>query len=120
MTSLLSPAPAVKPNRSKPARFARILATFPNGTRLVEIEERGPRSLLKLTHYYVSPLPAEFGKAFRWAKFAHQGGEVRDVNIGDGAEHPASCECLGHERWSHRTVCRHIACTRKLLDEGKL
>jgi hypothetical protein len=36
------------------------------------------------------------------------------------ADHPASCECLGHLRHGHRIVCKHIACTRALLQAGKL
>ena len=39
------------------------------------------------------------------------------VNIGGDGE-PASCECKGHARWSHRTVCKHIACLRALVERG--
>jgi hypothetical protein len=104
--------------RVKPARFVRVLSTFSNGQILVEIEDRYPRSF-KLTHYYITPLPADYGRAFRFSKFACEGGEEYFVNIGDSSA-PASCDCLGHLKHGHKTTCRHVACARALIAEGDL
>jgi hypothetical protein len=111
------PAP-VAPVKSKKARFVRVLSRFFDGQVLIEIEDRFPRSH-KLTHYYVTCLPADFGRAFRFSKFACEGGEEYHVNVGDDSN-PASCECKGHLQHGHKTVCRHVACARALLAVGKL
>jgi hypothetical protein len=113
VASISSPRPRVKP-----ARFVRVLSRFSNGQILVEIEDRYPRSY-KLTHYYLTSLPADFGRAFRFSKFACEGGEEYHVNVGGEGE-PASCDCLGHLKHGHKTVCRHVACTRALIAAGKL
>ena len=102
----------------KSARFARVLGRLDNGELMVEVEDRRPTTS-KFSHYYISPIPADYGKAFRFEKFAAEGGEVYAVNLGDERE-PASCECLGHLRFGHKTVCRHIASARALVGAGKL
>jgi hypothetical protein len=124
MSTVSSDAPAVKPARKprpKKERCARVL--FPrllSGDMLVEVLERTSATAEPAyTCYYVREIPADFGRAFRWEKFVCQGGEVYCVNVGD-ASTPASCECKGHEKWGHKTVCKHVACTRKLIAEGKL
>src|SRR5258708_7939964 len=94
-------------------RTARVLMTLSDGALLVEVTDGE-----LLSHYYVTSLPGDFGRAFRWEKFACQGGEVYAVNVGD-RDNPASCECKGHLRWGHRTVCRHVACSRALIKAGK-
>src|SRR4051794_9275357 len=99
MTTISSPARPVKTTRKKKDRTARVLLSLAAGGLLVEIADGE-----LLPHFYVPPPPADFGRAFRWAKFECQGGEVYAVNVGD-ADHPASCECMGHLRWGHRTVC---------------
>jgi hypothetical protein len=94
-----------------------VLARLPLcGDLLVRIEERGPRSTFE-RHYYVRSIPSDFGRAFRWEKFSVEGGETYHVNL-DGE--PGTCECKGHLAHGHKTVCKHIACSRKLIAEGKL
>jgi hypothetical protein len=95
-----------------------VLGKLLTGELLVRIEEVGPRSSLERC-YYVKAIPADFGKAFRWEKFAIDGGEVYCVNLGDPNTAP-SCECKGHLHHGHKTVCKHLACTRALIVEGAL
>jgi hypothetical protein len=110
-----NPRPRVK---AKKERTARVVSRFSNGQILVEIEDRFPRSV-KLTHYYVTPLASDYGVAFRFSKFACEGGEEYHVNVGGEGE-PASCDCLGHLKHGHKTTCRHVACARALIAAGKL
>ncbi len=124
MSTVSSDAPAVKPARKprpKKERFARVLSPrLLSGDMLVEVLERtSPTAEPTYTCYYVREISADFGRAFRWEKFVCQGGEVYHVNVGDD-NHPASCECLGHLKHGHKTVCKHVACTHKLIAEGKL
>ena len=116
MATVSSPRPRVK---SKKPRFVRVLSRLPLcGELLVRIEERG-KTTSTFRHYYVSPLPADFGRAFRWEKFGVEGGDVYAVNIGDEST-PATCECKGHLAHGHKTVCKHLACTRALIAAGKV
>ena len=103
---------------AKPSRFLRVIGEPVAGRLMVEVEDRRPTTS-KYTHYFVSELTADYGRAFAFEKFGTEGGERYALNLGDG-ETPASCECLGHLRWNHRTECRHIACARKLIDLGKV
>jgi hypothetical protein len=124
MATVSSPVPAVKTTRqSRPKKIRTVTVLnpcLPSGAVLVEVCEcSNPTAEPKLTHYYVHAIAADFGRGFRWDKFACQGGEVYHVNIGDES-HPASCECLGHLHHGDRTVCKHIAATRALFAEGKL
>jgi len=74
-------------------------------------------------YYIVTPIPADYGTAFRVAK--QHPTEDRDlavyhVNIGDmhdPAAVDASCECPG---FCYRGKCRHILGIRTLIDSGKL
>jgi hypothetical protein len=72
--------------------------------------------------YYLQPLPADFGLAFRLTKLAHQveAGmpDHYDVRLDPRGRH--SCECLGHLRHGHKTVCRHVAACVALVASGKL
>lgn len=104
--------------RTPTTRLIHVLSRFESGTLLVEIEDRRPTTSVR-THYYVSAIPADFGRGYRFEKFACQGGEVYAVNVGDAGE-PASCECLGHLRHGHKTVCRHVAAAKALVEAGKV
>jgi hypothetical protein len=66
-------------------------------------------------HYWLTPLPSDFGRAFRLTKFLHQGGEQYDVLL-DGDQ--STCECLGHLRW--QTPCKHISALLQLDLAGRL
>jgi hypothetical protein len=114
MSTIPSPAPHVK---AKKQRFVRVLAYLPRcGDLLVRIEEITGRTTFQ-RHYYVRPISSDFGKAFAWEKFSVEGGETYHVCL-DGDR--ATCECKGHLAHGHRTVCKHIAATRKLIEQGKL
>jgi hypothetical protein len=65
------------------------------------------------SHYWLKPLPADFGRAFRLEKFGT--GESYDVLL-DGDR--STCECMGHLRW--QTWCKHIVALRQLEAAGKL
>ncbi len=116
--STVSSSPRPVKSKAKKERYVRVLGFLSNcSDHLVRIEERGQYDST-FSHYYVREIPADFGRGFRWEKFAIEGGDTYSVNIGD-KDHPASCECLGHLHHGHRTVCKHVACTRKLIAEGK-
>jgi hypothetical protein len=116
-TTTAAPTATRKP-RKKPERFARVLGKLFSGDLLVRIEERGPRSSIE-RRYCVRSIPSAWGQAFVWEKLGIDGGDVYHVNLGDDTT-PATCECKGHLAHGHKTVCKHIACTRVLIAEGKL
>jgi predicted nucleic acid-binding Zn finger protein len=31
-----------------------------------------------------------------------------------------SCDCLGHIRWGHKTVCKHVAGIKACLQAGRI
>jgi hypothetical protein len=100
----------------KKTRTATVLSKFDNGTTLVEITERGPRSV-SVSLYCVAPLASDYGKAFQWTGIAKKAGSNYAACL-DGKA--SSCDCLGHLQHGRKTVCRHLACTRALLEAGKL
>ena len=116
MSTLASPARPVK--AKKKDRTACVLSRFDNGLTLVEITERGPRSVA-VSLYYVSPFAADYGRAFLFQGVAAKSGSRYCVNVGDKDSAP-SCECKGHLQHGHKTVCRHLACVRALIAAGKL
>ena len=106
--------------RSKPIRNMTVLGRLDSGALLIEVSEKsGPNAATTFTTYYVTAIAADFGNGFLWEKFEIHGGEKYHVNTGD-ATHPASCECLGHLKHGHKTTCKHIAGSRKLIEKGKL
>jgi hypothetical protein len=110
VSDFTTPIPARK---SKKQRSARVLGKLLTGELLVRIEEVGPRSSLERC-YYVKPIPADFGTAVCWEKFAIDGGETYHVCL-EGER--GTCDCKGHERWGH---CKHVDCSLALLAAGKL
>jgi hypothetical protein len=71
--------------------------------------------------YLVRGIPADWGQAYEVEKLDEAGTTYHvnlDVHAGRAARH--SCECLGHLRWGHRTVCRHVAALLKLRERGEL
>ncbi len=49
-----------------------------------------------------------------WSLSKHDGARY-EVNATAG-----TCQCRGHQQHGHKTVCKHIAAVRKLIDLGKL
>ena len=119
-TATTSSKPARKPAKKR-KRFVNVLNDdLPSGALLIRILERGPRSE-SADVYFLSEIPAEFGgRAFTFAKLEVCGGEKYDVQTGD-EQNPQSCTCPGHTYHGHKgIVCKHLACVRKLIAEGKL
>jgi hypothetical protein len=106
-----SPARQRKP-RPKPERTVR-LAVEPtaekSGVFIITVgKETFP--------CFVDEISADYGRAFCLSKFD---GTSYDVNLGD-EQHPQSCECKGHLRWGHRTVCKYLAGLKALVEAGRL
>jgi hypothetical protein len=77
----------------------------------------GPRSR-KQTRYHLTPLLDCEDVAFEVRKFScdlrpDEDGRPYAINLVDG-----TCECVGHLRHGHRTVCRHLASLRALRERG--
>ena len=67
----------------------------------------------KASHYWLSPLASDFGRAFRFEK-PEIDGDVYDVLL----EHDGdSCTCKGH---THHGYCKHVDCCKALIAAGKL
>jgi hypothetical protein len=66
--------------------------------------------------YFIDPIASDYGRPFSLQKFD---GTSYDVNLGDH-DGPPSCDCPGHLRWGHRTVCKHLAACRALVEAGRL
>jgi hypothetical protein len=114
-------------------RTIRVLPYVPceDGISVRVTETVGRRE--KITHYYVRPLPCDFGFAASWEKWKSDGGDgsAYECNIGgesfvgedpetgepvtDGT--PETCECMGH---SAHGRCKHVEGTKVLLQAGKL
>lgn len=69
--------------------------------------------------YYVDRLASEYGAAYRLTKLIRKAGEPDHYDVClDGDE--ATCECLGHLKHGHKTVCRHVAALRCLRQRGSI
>lgn len=74
--------------------------------------------------YFFKREPSDFGTAFTVEKYAlptaaAPGGIVKTYHVNLNGEE-SSCECLGHLKWSHKTVCRHVGGLAKLIADGKV
>jgi hypothetical protein len=100
--------PRQRKPRPKPARTVRlVLPPTPTMPGIVQITVGG-----KATDYFLSPIPADFGTAFRLEKVGD--GEAYNVNL-DGDKR--SCECKGHQRHGH---CKHADGLAALIAAGQL
>ncbi len=98
--------------RVKPARAVRLVTPPTEDESGVLVITVGKQTF----PYFIDPIASDYGRAFCLSKFD---GTSYAVNLGDADNHP-SCECPGHLRWGHRTVCKHLASLRALLAAGKL
>src|SRR5262245_27925329 len=110
-----TPAPR---QRRKPARSLRLYGQAGDELRVLQIREGD-----KLSHFYVREIPAACARGFRLERYLSE--QVADrPNSYDVLIAPRQsddlCECPGHLRWGHRTVCRHRAALRALMAEGRL
>jgi hypothetical protein len=98
---------------AKPKRQARLWDSG-NGWVLT-ITTWPPRSAAVDTHYHLSALASDWGRAFRLVKVTDDGTRpVYAVNL--SADGP-TCDCKGHERWGH---CKHVESLLALQAKGKL
>jgi hypothetical protein len=113
MNTVQSPLPRVNPAR---AEF-RPLKAPPSGTYRLREGGRLEVTLTKhgrATTYHVLPLSTDLGgAAFRWHKLDGSG-DVYDLLL-NGSD--TSCSCAG---WAFTDSCKHLHCTKKLLDLGVL
>jgi hypothetical protein len=116
MTTLATPTPRVK---AKAPRFVRVLSAVSGNLFLQITEGKEGTKAHKTSKYHVEPLACDFGRAYRWQKADEDGGDVYELNLGD-SDNPASCECPGHLKWGHKTECKHLACTRVLVERCRL
>jgi hypothetical protein len=105
MTTLTQTCKTRKPNRT--------LRLYPGSPALLEMAI-GPDTF----SYWLRPLAAEQGQAFELRKSISDGGEAYHVLLHGPAGH--SCECKGHLRWGHRTLCKHVASLLALIEQGKI
>jgi hypothetical protein len=101
------------PKTRKPSKPSRTLRLYPGSPMLLEMTI-GKDSF----SYWLRQLPSDFGSAYELRKSIAEGSETYHVLL--HGPHGHSCECKGHLRWGHRTVCKHVACLLALGDEGKL
>jgi hypothetical protein len=92
-------------SRIKPERFLNWTPTPDSGSYLGRVVIKQGNNE---TQYLVQRLPADFGAAYRLEKLDGSG-EAYDVCFESECGGHDSCECKGHHRWSHRTVCKHVA-----------
>jgi hypothetical protein len=102
--------------KNKPGRAVRLDKVEGCGRYLgrIVITDNGKRD-----DYLLERLDADFGAAYRLEKLCDEP-VTYDVNLALGHGGHDSCECLGHLRWGHRTVCRHVAALLKLRERGAL
>jgi hypothetical protein len=108
MASITTSAPARKASR-KPARSLRYFDGTPG---LLELTVGGVRQ-----DYWLSEIQADWGRAFEVRKPLPDGTVYHvhlDPEMGD------TCDCLGHLRHGHRTVCKHVAAVKALIARGEL
>jgi hypothetical protein len=108
-TTTATASPRQRKPRPKPQRSIRLS---------VPLNAEGRNGLVSITvgkqtdEYYVSRIPADFGKGFSLEKLGSD--DVYCVNI-DGQKH--TCECKGHARHGH---CKHADGLAALIVAGKL
>ncbi|MFL5909284.1 MAG: hypothetical protein ACJ768_01755 [Gaiellaceae bacterium] len=69
------------------------------------------------TKYHLREIDVDFGRGFTLEKFSTDGGDVYSVHLDSTGD---SCTCLGHLRWGHKTVCKHIGAVRALIAAKRL
>src|SRR5262245_40137558 len=100
--------------RVKPARTIRVaVPPFGDCPEAIVVITVGKEAV----HYYVRPIPSDFGTAFRVEKLPLYGYGVYHVNLGGDGASP-SCECKGFLRWNK--PCKHISGLQALKNAGQL
>jgi hypothetical protein len=119
MFTLTAPSPPVKANRPrKPPvrrpheRSVKVIITPCPGQPLTLIRSTQDG---EVAHYWVSPLPSDWGLAYRLEKAGEEGDDTYDVLLEN--EQDASCTCPGH---TYHGYCKNVDALRALLAESKL
>jgi hypothetical protein len=96
--------------RVKPARIVRIVERSPQGDAVLYIAVGKAAA-----HYFVRPLPADFGSAYEVRKIGLAGFEpAYHVNL-NGPD--SSCECKG---FLHHRHCKHVEGLAALRSAGRI
>ena len=103
MATVRNSRPRVKPER----RILLAVPPFEEEPGVLQI-----RVGKEEANYFLTPIPSDFGNAYRVEKIG--GTEVYDVNLADGH---GTCECKGFLRWNH---CKHVDGLKALKTRGKL
>jgi hypothetical protein len=106
---------ATTPTRPKLQRSCRLL-DMGEGRLALVMTFAGPKSLHQV-RYHLSPIPGS-DDGWEIRKFScdlgpNEEGNPYAIDLVDG-----TCECVGHLRHGHRTVCRHLASLRALRERG--
>lgn len=114
-----SPAPA--PVRA-PGRYYHVLGrmrTADGWTTMVEIITRTTRTVT-VELYHVQAVPADYGRAFRWQGMGAKASSCYHLNLCDegGGEIHGQCECMAG--CAQKVVCRHVALTLALIQNGEI
>jgi hypothetical protein len=108
--SNVTTAKRVRKPRPKPARSIRLCVNpegqTPGVLRITVGKEQAD--------YFLTAVPADFGRAFRLEKIGEEDGEAYHVNL-DGQQR--TCECKGHLRHNH---CKHADGLAALIAAGRL
>lgn len=83
-----------------------------NGVHILRLTVNGSS-----TRYYCQRIASDFGTAIRLEKFATEGGDTYDVNVGGAPGNSSSCECKGFLRHGH---CKHLDAVRTLFARGDI
>jgi hypothetical protein len=106
--------PAGKPARApaRPERFAGWAARLACGAGLLRLREAGAAP----DHYFVSALPADYGRGFLVEKIGPAGQVVETYHVNVNGRQ-SLCECKGWLRWQR---CKHLEALTALIEHGKL
>ena len=103
--------------RVKPIRTANLTPLMSSGEHILTLTD-GVGEQAKRAHYHLSCQRCDFGRGFRLEKLSLQGSTVYHVCLATDGKH--TCDCLGHLRWGHRTICKHIASITTLTEQGRI
>ena len=118
MCNIPNPAQPVKTSKTRKPRQRRphersvkvLITPCPGQPSLfIRITQDGEQA-----HYWVDPLPSEFGLYYRLEKPGFEGTDCYDVLL---EIEGSSCTCPGH---SYGGYCRHVDALRALHAQGRL
>jgi hypothetical protein len=112
MTKLLESKP--RKQAQKPRTIGWAVHPGPDGDGVIRITQGQTVDLYSFQTLSVQQAP-EGTHGYRLIKLGERAnGQSYDVLL-DLVGNFHECDCLGHLRWSHRTVCKHVAGLLKLI-----